>query len=64
MSPVCWKMRKQGIVALSSSEAEYIALVHAVQEGLSLQKIFTDLYGKRMSTQVLILRYMWITKGQ
>jgi hypothetical protein len=42
---VSWKSKKQSIVALSSCEAEYIAMAHAVQEGLFLQKIFVEMYG-------------------
>ena len=51
---VCWKTRKQSIVALSSCEAEYIAMAHAVQEGLFIQKIFSDLYGKNVNTSITL----------
>ena len=51
---VCWKTRKQSVVALSSCEAEYIAMAHAVQEGLFLQKIFADLYGRNVNSGITL----------
>ena len=43
---VSWKTKKQSVVALSSCEAEYIAIAFATQEGLFLQKLFSVLYSK------------------
>ena len=40
---VSWLSKKQGVVALSTSEAEYVALSLAAQEATWLQKLFTDL---------------------
>ena len=40
---VSWKSRKQQTVALSSCEAEYIALAEAVQEGKFLRQLCIDL---------------------
>ena len=34
---ITWKSKKQGCVALSTTEAEYIALSSAVQESVSLR---------------------------
>ena len=39
---ISWKSRKQPTVALSSCEAEYIALAAAVQEGMYLIQIVND----------------------
>ena len=51
---VCWKTRKQPFVALSSCEAEYIVMSHAIQVGLFWQKIFTDLYGKNVKENIML----------
>ena len=40
---ISWKSRKQPTVALSSCEAEYIALSAAVQEGLYLTQLLKDI---------------------
>lgn len=40
---VSWMCRKQGCVALSSTEAEFIALSEACQEAIWLRKVLTDL---------------------
>ena len=41
---ISWKSRKQSCVALSTAEAEYIALSAAVQEALWLQQLTSDLF--------------------
>jgi hypothetical protein len=43
-SPVAWSARKQSIIALSTAEAEYIALTAVAQEVLYLQALITELY--------------------
>ena len=40
---VSWISKKQAVVALSTSEAEYVALSMAAQEAAWLQKLFSDL---------------------
>ena len=40
---ISWRSKKQPIVALSSMEAEYIALASATKEGISLKKLEKDL---------------------
>lgn len=50
---ISWKSRKQPTEALSSCEAEYIALATAVQEGLYLTQIVSDIC--EVSDPVLIL---------
>ena len=37
--PISWKSKQQATVALSSCEAEYIALTHAIQEALHLMQL-------------------------
>jgi len=37
--PISWKSKQQATVALSSCEAEYIALTHAIQEALHLTQL-------------------------
>ena len=41
--PVSWKSRKQNTIALSSCEAEYVAMCHAVQEGKYLLQLLSDM---------------------
>lgn len=41
--PVIWSSRKQPIVTLSTTEAEFVAATTAAQEALWLQKVVTDL---------------------
>ena len=40
---VCWRSKKQPCVALSTPEAEYIALSAAVQEALWMEQLLIDL---------------------
>ena len=40
---VSWLSKKQAVVALSTSEAEYIALSLATQEAVWLQRLLTEL---------------------
>lgn len=42
-APISWTSRKQTMVTLSSTEAEYIALVEATQESLWITRILKDL---------------------
>ena len=40
---ISWKSKRQSVVALSTCEAEYIALTHAVQEALFLKQLLNDI---------------------
>lgn len=42
--PVAWSARKQPLIALSTAEAEYIALTSVVRELLYLQLLINELY--------------------
>jgi len=44
---ICWNSKKQTTVALSSTEAEYMALTQAVKESLWLQAILQDLGARK-----------------
>jgi hypothetical protein len=48
-SPVAWSARKQSIIALSTAEAEYIALTAVAREVLYLQALITELYKRIIS---------------
>ncbi len=49
---ITWSSKKQPVVALSTTEAEYIALSAAVQEAAWLHKLLLDL---RMPSQPLVM---------
>lgn len=44
-SPISWKSRKQPTVALSSCEAEYMALTEAVKEAKFLKQLLATMRG-------------------
>jgi hypothetical protein len=50
---VSWCSRKQSSVALSTTEAEYIALSVAVREVVWLLKILTDLFDREMDPTII-----------
>ena len=49
---VCWASRKQSVVSLSSTEAEYIALTLAVKEVLWLRTLFLELVAPRHGKEI------------
>ena len=40
---ISWKSKKQNTVSLSTCEAEYVAITHAIKEGKFLQQVFSDI---------------------
>ena len=50
---ISWKSRKQQIVALSTCEAEYVALTSAIQEAKFLSQLLMDMNGGTKTTVVL-----------
>lgn len=50
---VSWRSKKQSCVALSTAEAEYIALASAAQESLWLQQLLADLNKEQTKTMVI-----------
>ena len=40
---ISWRSKKQGVVALSTAEAEYVALASATQEALWIRQLMTEL---------------------
>ena len=53
-STISWGCRKQTCVSLSSTEAEYIALAEATQEGIWLRRLIEDFNGKKMEEKIVI----------
>ena len=52
---ITWKSRKQSCVALSTAEAEYIALAAAAQEAVWLRQLTTDLIVFMKTISLLLL---------
>ena len=44
-STVSWSAKRQSIVALSTTEAEYVATTHAAREAIWLRTLLTELFG-------------------
>ena len=51
---ISWKSRLQPTVALSSSEAEYMALSYAVQEAIALKRIRDEIHLNNSEEPVVI----------
>ncbi len=50
---VSWKSRKQTCVALSTAEAEYVALANTSQEVIWMRQLMEDLQSQQMNSIVL-----------
>jgi uncharacterized membrane protein YgcG len=51
--PVCWSSKKQPTVALSTAEAEYVALSSAAQHGVWMRRILEDMQQARRESTVI-----------
>ena len=51
--PLSWSAKKQNYIALSTTEAEYIALTHAIQEGIWLHQSLTQFHISCLSPLIL-----------
>ncbi len=52
-APISWKSKKQASVALSTAEAEYVALLYATQEAVWLRRLISELNGKSFDPTVI-----------
>jgi len=52
---ISWGSKKQNCVALSTSEAEYIALSLAIQEGTWINNLFNEIIGEKLVENQLII---------
>ncbi len=50
---VSWRSKKKSCVALSTAEAEYMALASATQEAVWMRKLLADLQNKTEKTTVI-----------
>ena len=53
---VSWRSKKQTSVALSTAEAEYVALASATQEALWMRQLSAELNGKLSTETIVIMR--------
>ena len=54
---VSWRSKKQTSVALSTAEAEYVALASATQEALWMRQLSAELNGKLPTEAIVIFEY-------
>jgi hypothetical protein len=50
---ISWSAKKQDLIALSTAESEYIAMVHAMKELLYLRNLFSELFGSLSKPTIL-----------
>jgi hypothetical protein len=50
---ISWKSKKQGTVALSTCEAEYMSMTLAIQESVFLKQLLSDMKGSDIGPVVL-----------
>lgn len=49
---ISWRSSLQSVVALSSTEAEYIALAESVKEGVWLKGIVSEMLGEKLEVRI------------
>lgn len=49
-APISWMSRKQKSVAMSSTEAEYVALSEAAKEAVHLRMFLSEIMGQQLAT--------------
>ncbi|XP_066929497.1 uncharacterized protein [Clytia hemisphaerica] len=52
-SPVTWRSQRQSVIALSTTEAEYISLSHSTQEAVWLRQLLSDIGFKQTKPTTL-----------
>ncbi len=52
---ISWRSKKQTSVALSTAEAEYIALSSSVQEAMRLKQLTSELVCEQGSTKAMVI---------
>ena len=51
---ISWKSKKQSVVALSTAEAEYIALCAATQEAVWLRRLLKDMHMEQVGSTLIL----------
>ena len=50
---ISWSLRKHGLIAQSTAEAEYIAASDACKEAVCLRKLLSDLFGGNLESTII-----------
>ena len=50
---ITWKSQKQRTIALSSTEAEYMAITEADKEAIWIQSLYSEITGKEHKLQII-----------
>eukprot|EP00171_Calliarthron_tuberculosum_P001087 IDg1087t1 len=52
---VCWRSKKQSIIATSTCEAEYVSLCSATKEAIWLSRLLAEIFGNSPPTPITIM---------